>query len=135
MAAAVAIVLGALALLHVFWGVGGVTARSVAIPEVSGKPAFEASGPATFAVAAALALAGLLILARGGLLSSPLPPFFIDAGAFLVAAAFLLRAIGDFRLVGFFKRVRDTPFAAWDTRLFTPLSLGIGLGSLWVALS
>ena len=56
-------------------------------------------------------------------------------GTLVVAAAFLLRAIGDFRLVGFFKRVRNTRFAAWDTRLFSPLSLGIGIASFWVALS
>jgi catechol 2,3-dioxygenase-like lactoylglutathione lyase family enzyme len=46
---------------------------------------------------------------------------------------FLLRAVGDFRLVGFFKRVRGTPFARWDTRLFSPLCVALGLASLWVA--
>ena len=135
MAAAVAIVLGLLALLHVYWAVGGVAARSLGVPEVSGKPAFKPTRLATLAVAAALALAALLLLFRGGLLSSPLPPVLGNTGVFAVAAAFLLRAVGDFRLVGFFKRVRGTPFAAWDTRLFSPLSLGIGLASLWVALS
>ena len=39
----------------------------------------------------------------------------------LMAAVFALRAVGDFRCVGFFKRVKDTPFAVWDSRLFSPL--------------
>ena len=36
-----------------------------------------------------------------------------------------LRAVGDFRMVGFWKTVRDTPFARWDTRLFSPLCVAI----------
>jgi hypothetical protein len=48
-------------------------------------------------------------------------------------SVFVLRAIGEFRLVGFFKSVRGTPFAHWDTWLYSPLSLLIGLGALWLA--
>jgi hypothetical protein len=45
-----------------------------------------------------------------------------------------LRAIGDFRLVGVFKRIRGTPFAWWDSRLFVPLCCFIALGTAVVAL-
>ena len=38
-------------------------------------------------------------------------------------------------MVGFFKRVRDTEFAEWDTRLFSPVSFLLGLGTLWIAAS
>lgn len=134
MAAIVGGTLALLALLHLYWSVVGVSSRSVALPEVDGRPVFVPSRLASFAVAASLAAAGYLILARGGLLSTPLPAGVVRAGAAGVGTAFLFRAIGDFRLVGFFKRVRETPFARWDTRLFTPLCLGLGLASLWLAL-
>ncbi len=135
MAVAVGLVLGALALLHVYWGVGGMSGLSVAVPEVDGRPVFTPSRLSCFAVAAALLLAAFLVLSRGGAVASPLPPAWTEVGAAGVGAVFVLRAIGDFHLVGFFKRVRGTAFARWDTRLFSPLSLAIGVASLWVALA
>jgi hypothetical protein len=42
----------------------------------------------------------------------------------VLAALFGARAIGERRYVGFFKRVRGTAFAWWDTRVFSPLSIG-----------
>ena len=135
MAISVALVLAALSALHVYWGIGGVGGPSVALPEVDGKPRFIPTRFSCFAVAVALATASFLLLSRGGFLSSPFPASWIQVGTLGVGAVFVLRAIGDFRIVGFFKRVRGTRFAVWDTRLFSPLSLAIGLGSLWVALA
>lgn len=127
-------VLGALALLHVYRGVAGV-GGGVAIPEVEGRPLFVPSRLSCFAVAAALALAALLVLWRGGHVALPLPGVVSTLGSAGVGIAFVLRAIGDFRLVGFSKKIRGTRFATWDTRLFSPLSLAIGCCSLLVAFS
>lgn len=44
-----------------------------------------------------------------------------------IAGIFFLRAVGEFKLVGFFKRASDTPFAYWDTWLFSPLCLVIAI--------
>ena len=38
-----------------------------------------------------------------------------------------LRAIGDFRYVGFFKRVRDSSFARLDTLAYSPLCAGLAV--------
>lgn len=135
MSVAIAILLGALALQHVYWAVAGVGGGSVAIPEVAGRPAFTPSRVATFGVAAALGVAVALVLARGGHLSLPVPPRLVQAGTTVVGILFVLRAVGDFRLIGFFKRVRGSRFARWDTCLFSPLSLAIGLGTLRLSLS
>jgi uncharacterized membrane protein SpoIIM required for sporulation len=45
----------------------------------------------------------------------------VQITAWLIAAVFALRAIGDFRYVGFFKRIRDTRFARLDTLAYWPL--------------
>jgi Protein of unknown function (DUF3995) len=42
------------------------------------------------------------------------------------AVVLIVRAIGDFRLVGFFKRVRGSRFARMDTLLYSPLCLALG---------
>jgi hypothetical protein len=44
-----------------------------------------------------------------------------------------LRAIGDFHLIGFFKRVRGTRFASLDTAVYSPLCLALALGVFVVA--
>jgi Na+-transporting methylmalonyl-CoA/oxaloacetate decarboxylase gamma subunit len=135
MAAGVAVVLALLSLLHFYWTIVGVSGRSAALPEVDGRPVFQPTRLASFAVAVALAAAAWLILARGGLVPSPLPPSVVRTGAAGFGTAFLLRAVGDFRWVGFFKRVRGTRFAFWDTRLFSPLCMALGAASLWLALA
>jgi hypothetical protein len=135
MAIGVALILCAIALLHVYWGIVGVSGRSIALPEIDGKPTFMPSRLACFSVASALALAALIVLWRGGWASVPVPTAVATVGTLGVGIVFVLRAVGDFRLVGFFKRVRGTPFAIWDTRVFSPLSLALGLSSLWIAFS
>jgi hypothetical protein len=48
----------------------------------------------------------------------------------VLAVLFGGRAIGERRYVGFFKRVRGTTFAWWDTRVFSPLCAALSLGYL-----
>ena len=84
-------------------------------------------------MAIALAVAGFLIVERAGLGPAVIPPSIAYWRAWLVAAAFLGRAIGDFRLVGFFKRVRGSRFAELDTASLSPLCVVVGLASAAVA--
>jgi hypothetical protein len=55
-------------------------------------------------------------------------------GIWVLAAVFAARAVGDFRYVGFFKRVRDSRFARRDSRLFSPLCAAIALAAAMVGL-
>lgn len=121
----IAVILFALSMLHVFWAAGGQWGSRVAVPEVSGRPAFVPSRGATLGVAAALLLAALVVLGRVGLWFVPVPRWLFVWGTWGLAGIFLARAVGDFRRFGFFKRVRGTAFARWDTRLFSPLCLGL----------
>ncbi len=126
-------ILLALCALHVFWAVGGRGGSGVTVPEVGGRPAFVPSKVATLAVGAALLIAALIVLGRLGFWGTALPrgPFVV--GTWALVGIFLARSVGDFRLFGFYKRVRGTAFAFWDTWLFSPLCLGLGLGLLWIA--
>ncbi|MDR4469692.1 MAG: DUF3995 domain-containing protein [Nitrospira sp.] len=118
-----------LSLWHIYWLLGGDAGRDAAIPEVDGKPVFQPSVVATFIVAVALALCALLIAATAGLVSLPLSQTVLAWLTRTLAGVLLLRAIGDFRLVGFFKRIRDTRFARFDTAVYSPLSLLLAIGS------
>jgi hypothetical protein len=48
-------------------------------------------------------------------------------------AVFGLRAIGDFRYLGFFKRVTGTRFARADTLIYSPLCAGLAAMAAVVA--
>ena len=109
-----------LSLLHVYWAAGGKFAAAVAVPEINGRAAFVPGTLATLAVAVALLVAAGIVL---GKISDLRPTWIFRWGTWGLTAVFLLRAIGEFRLVGFFKSVRNTRFAWWDTRLFSPLCL------------
>ena len=65
---------------------------------------------------------------------SNVPASWITWLAFLLAVALVARAVGDFRLVGFFKRVRGTRFARMDSVLYAPLCLVLGVAVVYVAI-
>ncbi len=126
-------VFGLLAALHVFWAFGGTWGGGAAIAEIDGRPRFVPPRGATLAVAAALAGAAIVVLARADLILTSMPPWTSQCAAAVLGAVFVLRSIGDFRLMGFFKSVRGTRFAVRDTWLYSPLCLLLGLGAWWLA--
>jgi len=132
-AALLAVVLASLAALHVYWACGGQLASGAVLPHVEGRPLFTPSRAATIAVAVGLAAAASLALMAGHLLASPLPAPLVRWAAVALGVVFLARAVGDFRVAGYFKRVRDTTFAVWDTWLYSPLCVLIGVGFLVIA--
>ena len=120
-----AAILSALAALHIYWAAGGSWGSQQAIPrKPDGAPLIQ-PGPIATLVVAGLLLFGAAI-ATGGILIEYRRILLIAMG--LVFAA---RAIGDFRHLGFFKRVKGTAFAYWDTRLFSPLCVLLATLSLY----
>ncbi|WP_307347298.1 DUF3995 domain-containing protein [Metabacillus malikii] len=45
----------------------------------------------------------------------------------IITFIFFLRAIGDFKYLGFTKKIKNTNFSKYDTALYTPLCLYLGL--------
>ncbi|HEX3197186.1 MAG TPA: DUF3995 domain-containing protein [Propionibacteriaceae bacterium] len=135
LAVLVATVLAALSILHLYWVVGGRWGHAAALPERNGQPMFRPGAIATLLVAALLTTASVLVLGRVGLGPAAQLSPLTHIGAWIIAVTFLLRGVGDFRLIGLFRRVRDTRFAWWDRHLYTPLSIGLGLAVAVLAAS
>jgi Protein of unknown function (DUF3995) len=129
----VAAAMAALGLMHVYWALGGRVGKSAAVPEVRGQRAFTPSRAGTLVVAIALFVAATVVAIAGGLFEVGSFKGIFRVLAFGLSVTFLARAVGDFRLVGFFKRVRGTHFARLDTTVFAPLCLVLGLAVLYVA--
>jgi hypothetical protein len=75
----------------------------------------------------------VVVLTRAGLIAEGVPSWDSQGSAAVLGTVFVLRSIGDFRLMGFFKSVRGTRFALWDTWLYSPGCLFLGLGAWWLA--
>lgn len=106
---------------HVVWAAGGTIGLAAAIPQVEGRPLFAPGRMTTFAVALALFSLAALVVWREGLIVLPLPFAIARVGVPVMALVFFARAIGDFRYVGWSKRVRGTSFARLDDLLYAPL--------------
>jgi hypothetical protein len=116
--------------VHLYWAAGGKAGKGAAVPSANGRAVIKPSASATAMVAVGLcATAALLALRIGWLDLSALPgnSLVVRIGTWLMAAVFALRAIGDFRYVGFFKRIRDSRFARLDTLAYSPLCACLAL--------
>ena len=131
-AIALAAVFALLSAFHVVGALGAWTSLPI-IPTVPGELAQWPSSLSWMGVAGALALAAVVVLTRGDLILRSLPPWLSTTACLVLGAVFVLRAIGEFRFLGFFKTIAGTDFAFWDTWLYTPLCLALGLGALWLA--
>ena len=132
----VAIVFALLSALHIYWAFGGRFGAIAALPERDGSPLFRPGLASTLVVAGLLASAALLVLAHAG--RGPgvhLPPWMVTLGVPVIAVVMLARSVGDFRYIGFFKKVRDTRFAQLDTRYFSPIALLLGASTALIAWS
>ena len=118
-------------IVHVYWAFGGRFGKAAAVPTREGRPAFSPSPALTLAVAIALVGCAAVVALASGLVA--LPPELAGLRAIAVWLAYglalvlLLRAIGDFRLFGFFKRVRGTGFARIDSLAYSPIALALAV--------
>jgi hypothetical protein len=104
-----------------------------AVPSVEGQPLFVPSTGATMAVGVVLLLFAALVAATGRLVEVGASPRLLSWLSLALALGLLARAIGEFKYVGFFKRVRGSRFARLDTWVYSPLCLLLAVGVAWVA--
>jgi hypothetical protein len=129
------VILAALSLLHAYWALGGRWGTAYTVPTISGRRSFDQSPLATWLVSGLLGLAVIIVIGESGWIApGPLAALF-QIGAWGLGLVFLLRAVGNLRTFGFFKVVKGTPFADWDTWFYSPLCLLIAVlvvGLAWL---
>lgn len=124
-----------LSFLHIYWALGGQWSIEKTIPEYF-KERYHSHDHrlsvtiATFVVALGLMAIAWMTAAYVGKVRSPFSPHTLRYLLMVVSVVFLARAIGDFNMVGFFKKQKVGIFAHWDTKLFAPLCLSISVAYL-----
>ncbi|WP_243396225.1 DUF3995 domain-containing protein [Leptospira hartskeerlii] len=114
-----------LSALHIYWAFGGKLKSITVIPETNGKPTFVPSRGLTLLVALALFGFGTVALWSSGNIFYPNRMSAIFS--FLISFIFLGRAVGDFQLVGYFKKIKNTKFAKYDYLIYSPVCIILGI--------
>jgi len=129
------VVFTVLGLWHLYWAFGGSFLKSAAIPSTENSdssapddPVFEPGPRLTALVGLAILTMTIPVAGAGRLIPSPIPAAILPWMCFGLAAIFLFRAIGDFKYVGFFKRVKSSSFSRYDTFVYSPLCCFLALG-------
>ena len=128
LAAILSLVFVILAIIHFNWFFGGTYGFNEALPtKENGQRVLHPRKLDSLIVGFGLLLFGLFYFFKLGLLSISLPVWVNNYVSWIIPVLSLLRAMGDFKYVGFFKKIKKTLFARFDTKLFSPLCLVIGL--------
>lgn len=122
-----------IALFHLVWTIRGPNPNSKTLPQINGQPAFIPSRLAALAVTIAFTVGMALIAMRIQLIQNPSSENTLRWMLIAMSLIFLARAIGDFNLVGFFKRKSPSHFARLDNLYFSPLCLGVSLSIMMIA--
>lgn len=117
-----------LSLIHFNWVLGGRFGFAEALPtNEKGERVLNPTKWDSAIVGIGLISFGFFYLSESGLITNILPEWVLSYGGWIIPAIFLLRAIGDFKYIGFFKKVKSTEFGKRDTKFFSPLCLIIGI--------
>jgi Protein of unknown function (DUF3995) len=123
----------AIALVHFYWALGGKKWASLAIPKTNeNETLFKPSMIETLVVAVAFLGFGYIMACEAAIFSHQ--GLLVKYGSWAIPAVFIVRAIGEFRYVGFFKKIKNTDFGQMDSKYYSPLCLAIGIIGLIIKL-
>ena len=96
--------------IHFYWAFGGNWGSDAVLPtkDDNNTKVLNPSILPTLIVAFGLLGFGLHILIISGLIAFDIPQWLSNYGLWIIASIFTLRAIGDFKYVGFFKKIKLT---------------------------
>ncbi len=121
--------------IHFYWSLGGKFGFYAALPSnEKGEIILHPKKIDCIIVGVVFLLFCLFYLKKSTLLSIYTPPWVLNYGGWIIPSIFILRAIGDFKYLGFFKRIRTTKFGKADTYYFAPLCLIIAISGFLLEL-
>jgi len=131
--------LGAIALLHAYWALGGFwpgrdEAELIAKVAGAARATRMPSQAITWIVAGAIAVSALVPLLLSGVIRASLPRAAIAALGAIIGFVFLARGIAGY-LPAWRRMYPREPFATRDVRYFSPLCLLVAAGYATLLLS
>lgn len=117
-----------LGILHISWALGGKYGFENSLPtNEEGERVLNPKKIDSAMVGIGLLFFATFYLIKLGTIEMVLPNWATVSAGWIISSIFLLRAMGDFKYIGFFKKVKDTSFGELDSKIYSPLCLGIGI--------
>ena len=114
-----------LAGLHFYWAIFGIKDPTMVLPtKENGKFLFKPGKLGTVLVGLFLSLFAFIYLNKAISFTEHRELTYASAA---IGFIFLLQALGDFKYLGFFKKLRSTRFARMDSHYYSPLALLVSL--------
>jgi len=122
--------------IHWNWVFGGNWGFENAIPtDLNGNKVLNPKKVESSIVAIGLLVFATYYFFIGDLISIEFPNWVSIYVGWIISCIFILRSIGDFKYVGFFKKIKTTNFGKFDSKIFSPLCLVIGLIGIIIELN
>lgn len=117
-----------ISIIHFYWVFGGKRGLNKALPtDEEGKRVLNPGKIETSIVGFGLLFFAFYYSKKIGILEIALPKLIVDYCGWVISSIFIIRAIGEFKYIGFFKKIKHTEFGELDTKYFSILSLIIGI--------
>lgn len=124
-----------LGMIHFNWVFGGKWGIEKALPtNEEGERVLNPKKLDSAIVGFGLILFSWFYFLKTGLITFQLTTWISSLGDWIIPLIFLLRAIGDFKYIGFFKKIKNTEFGKADTLFFSPLCLFLTFVGINIAL-
>jgi len=129
-----ALIFACLAIIHFNWALGGKWGINQTLPtNEEGKKVLNPKTIDSVIVGIVLSVFFIYYLIIAQAIHLSLPFWMLQYGSWIIPSIFTLRAIGDFKYLGFFRRIKSTEFAHWDKVLFSPLCASISIKGFIIA--
>lgn len=117
----------ALSGIHFNWAFGGSFGFDKALPtKEDGTRILNPKRKDSAIVGLGLLLFAIYYMIIRRFIQIELPNWIINYAGWIIPSIFIMRAIGDFKYVGFFKKIKSTIFGKFDSKYFSPLCFFIG---------
>jgi hypothetical protein len=117
-----------LSLIHFNWVLGGTWGFDNSLPtNEQGERVLHPKKYDSAIVGLGLASFGIFYLLKSQIIEFPIYTWITTYGGWIIPSVFLLRALGEFKYLGFFKKIQNTEFGKMDTKFYSPLCLLLGI--------
>lgn len=124
-----------LGLIHLYWSIGGQWGFDNSLPtNVDGERVLNPKKTDSAIVGLGLLFFSAFYLIKIDVIQLDLPNWAAVSAGWFISSIFLLRSVGDFKYVGFTKKVKSTEFGKADAKFYSPLCLFIGILGITIEL-
>ena len=124
-----------LSILHFHWAFGGSWGFDYSLPtDTDGNKVLNPTKKDSAIVGFGLLLFALFYQLKKGVIFIELPVWVFTTMGWVIGVIFLLRAIGDFKYIGFFKKVKETDFGKRDQKYYSPLCVFVSINAFTIEL-